>query len=97
MPQTSTLVATPRASRYLQQLCKHWAHHFEASFDANAGKVAFGSFGQAEFQPTPEQLSILITATDEHLEETRRIVEDHLRRFAHDEVLQIEWMVTEAR
>ena len=32
-------VATANASRYLQQLCKHFGHKVEASFDEKAGIV----------------------------------------------------------
>ncbi len=32
-------VVTAHASRYLQQLCKHWSHKFSVSFDERQGKV----------------------------------------------------------
>ena len=33
--------AVPKAngSRYMQQLCKHWSHKFEVTFDAAQGRV----------------------------------------------------------
>jgi len=32
---------TAHASRYLQQLCKHWAHNLVVEFDAERGKIVF--------------------------------------------------------
>lgn len=34
-------VPTEHASRYLQQLCKHWSHNLAVSFNENAGRVTF--------------------------------------------------------
>ena len=34
-------VPTVHGSRYLQQLCKHWAHNLAVEFDAGEGKVTF--------------------------------------------------------
>ena len=31
---STATVPTKSASRYLQQLCKHWAHNLEVEFDA---------------------------------------------------------------
>lgn len=34
-------IPTANASRYLQQLCKHWAHHLAVEFTPQKGKVVF--------------------------------------------------------
>jgi hypothetical protein len=34
-------VPTAQGSRYLQQLCKHWAHNLAVEFDAREGRVTF--------------------------------------------------------
>ncbi len=39
MPTSRVDVATAYASRYLQQLCKHWAHKFPVEFDPNHGTI----------------------------------------------------------
>ena len=40
-PLTSTgLFATDKASRYLQQLCKHFGHKADVRFDATSGEAA---------------------------------------------------------
>ncbi|MXO74553.1 DUF2218 domain-containing protein [Altererythrobacter aerius] len=34
-------VPTQSASRYLQQLCKHWEHNLAVTFDASRGTIVF--------------------------------------------------------
>jgi uncharacterized protein len=34
-------VPTAHGSKYLQQLCKHWAHNLQVEFDAAKGTVVF--------------------------------------------------------
>lgn len=42
MAFTSTaVVPTEKASRYLQQLCKHWSHSHAVRFDEAHGEVTF--------------------------------------------------------
>ena len=42
MPVSSTAqVPTAASSRYLQQLCKHWALNLKVDFNAEAGTVKF--------------------------------------------------------
>ena len=36
---TMAVVPTASASRYLQQLCKHWSHKFAVVFDAQHGHI----------------------------------------------------------
>src|SRR5690349_11799855 len=38
---STVLVKTDHASRYLQQLCKHWAHHLSVTFTPEKGQVTF--------------------------------------------------------
>jgi Uncharacterized protein conserved in bacteria (DUF2218) len=40
MPETLARVPTPHAAKYLQQLCKHWAHRFEVDFTPDHAVVA---------------------------------------------------------
>lgn len=34
-------VPTPNASRYLQQLCRHWGHSMAVEYDADHGRIVF--------------------------------------------------------
>ena len=39
-------VPTKHASRYLQQVCKHWAHNLTVEFDAARGTIVFPRDGR---------------------------------------------------
>jgi len=80
-------VATARASAYLQQLCKHFAHKVEASHDTHSGRAALPG-GVTRLEATPEDLMITIEGdSPEGVSQACAIVEDHLLRFAFRENL----------
>lgn len=81
--ETHASVATGSASRYLQQLCKHWAHKFAVEFDATAGSVPFGNGGVLRMTATDEALLVSVTAADaETAVRLQGVVAEHLDRFA---------------
>src|SRR6202142_2242470 len=41
MPIVSAKVPTANASKYIQQLCKHWSHRLEVDFTEQKGGVRF--------------------------------------------------------
>ncbi len=41
MPNSSTTASSDRASRYLQQLCKHFAHKVPVEFTTETGQIIF--------------------------------------------------------
>lgn len=41
MTITVAHVPTQKGERYLQQLCKHWAHRFEVEFTPTEGRIDF--------------------------------------------------------
>lgn len=76
---------TPNASKYLQSLCKHFAHKVEVEYDAQQGQAALPP-GLARFRACDTALEIEVTAEDlKGLNQARYIVEDHLLRFAFRE------------
>ncbi len=84
-------VPTAHASRYLQQLCKHWSHRFETEFDAEHGRVNFGT-GAAHFTAAPGALGLTVLASDlAGLERLEGAVAGHLQRFAFREDLSVDW------
>ncbi|AWN47586.1 DUF2218 domain-containing protein [Methylobacterium terrae] len=91
MIQSRAVVATAHASRYLQQLCKHWSHKFETEFDPTAGRIAL-PLGEARLAAGPEALTIDL-AVDEagKLPDFRAVVVRHVERFAFRETLRFEW------
>ncbi len=84
-------VATVSASRYLQQLCKHFGHKVEASFDDKAGIVRF-SIGDCRLLAQDAVLHLALDAPDaEKLLQLQDVVASHLVRFAFREPLSVEW------
>ena len=86
-----TDIATPMASRYLQQLCKHFAHKLDVTFDETAGSIAF-SAGICRLQAEDETLRISLEPVDKaDLDRLQDVVVRHLIRFAFREELEIAW------
>ncbi|MHB2266056.1 DUF2218 domain-containing protein [Aliihoeflea sp. PC F10.4] len=91
MPGTRTTVSTQHASRYLQQLCKHWTHKFETEFTPNVGRIAI-SPGEARLAADEARLSIEVTAPEgADLNQLRDVVQSHIERFAFRETLSFDW------
>lgn len=87
MVTSSAVIRTENASRYLQQLCKHFAHKIDVEFTPTHGVCRF-SVGTATLDAEPDQLTIVADAKDaEALGETRHVIESHLLRFAFREEL----------
>ncbi len=96
-------VPTASASRYLQQLCKHWTHNLTVEFTADHGTVVFPKDargadhpgdGLVTFDARAETLDVRIDATsDEQLEGLKGAVARHLDRFAFREApLTFDWV-----
>ncbi|MGX7743361.1 DUF2218 domain-containing protein [Rhodopseudomonas parapalustris] len=86
-----TALPTAHASRYLQQLCKHWAHKFETEFDPIQARIAL-PLGEARLTATPDALLIDLTATDAaNMTTFQEIIGSHIERFAFREELRFVW------
>jgi uncharacterized protein len=96
------LVPTEHASRYLQQLCKHWQHNLQVEFTPESGTVIFpkdargNSFpgdAVASFNAVEGGLDIRVDASaPEQLEGLKGAVARHLDRFAFREgELRYDW------
>ncbi len=91
MPTSRADVATQHASRYLQQLCKHWAHKFTVSFDPQQGTIEMPAATVA-LNAEDERLCVSITAGDAaDRDRMEGVVADHIRRFAFREELAFDW------
>ena len=92
MPTSKAEIATDRASRYLQQLCKHFAHKLPVTFDPTQGRIEF-SLGTCQLAATPDLLTMQAEAADEtNLAQLEKVVASHLERFAFREELKVAWM-----
>ncbi|MBU2983038.1 DUF2218 domain-containing protein [Lentibacter algarum] len=84
-------ITTDRASTYLQQLCKHFAHKIEVQFDPQSGHIAF-PFGQCDLVAQDATLTLTATANNQaDLTKTTRVIASHLERFAFRENPEINW------
>ncbi len=93
---------TDKASRYLQQLCKHWEHNLKVDYTADHGTIVFPKDARGTNWPgdglvtldaKPEGLAIRIDASaSEQVEGLKGAVERHIDRFAfREEGLKYEW------
>ena len=95
-------VPTAHASKYLQQLCKHWQHNLAVEFTPDHGTVTFprdargatwASDAVVTFDAGADALSVRIDASnDDHLATMKDVVARHLDRFAFREApLAFDW------
>jgi hypothetical protein len=90
---STAIVPTENASRYLQQLCKHWSHKFETDFDENKGRIGFPS-GDIDLVVVEGGLSVTVQSQlDDGLTRAKQVVAEHLDRFAFREApLTFPWV-----
>lgn len=89
--QSIAEIATSNASRYLQQLCKHFAHKRPVTFDKRSGHIALAA-GDCRMNAREDVLELSLTAPDaSRLEQLQDVVARHLLRFAFRENMQIDW------
>jgi uncharacterized protein len=93
MHRAETRISTPNASKYLQQLCKHWSHKFEVSFTPQSGRVPFGADRACVMEADAEFLTLRVETQDaESSARLGAIVVEHLHRFAHrEELAEARW------
>ncbi len=85
MTTSTAIVPTASASRYLQQLCKHWGHKFTVDFTPEAGRIDF-PMGPIAMTASPEALTVTLhPAPEADPARMRQVVAEHLNRFAHRE------------
>ncbi len=86
-------VPTTSGSRYLQQLCKHWAHKIPVDFTAEQGTVTFPSGAVTVMTAHPEHLEVRLDVPQAMMaEQMQGVVQRHLDRFAFREApLSFDW------
>ncbi len=86
-------VPTHSASKYLQQLAKHWSHKMEVTFSEEEGRIAFPNRAVLEMRADSETLDVALTVPEsEDVERMRGVVSSHLDRFAFREApLTFDW------
>lgn len=95
-------VPTSNASKYLQQLCKHWQHNLAVEFTPEHGTVVFPKDARgadwpgdalATMDARADTLEVRIDASAEaQLESLKGVLASHLDRFAFREApLAFDW------
>ncbi|WP_433910595.1 DUF2218 domain-containing protein [Sphingomonas yabuuchiae] len=86
-------VPTLSASRYLQQMAKHWSHKMEVSFTPEEGTILFPNGSKLEMRAASETLDIVLTVPEDgDVARMREVVASHLDRFAFREApLTFDW------
>ncbi|MDP1026520.1 DUF2218 domain-containing protein [Sphingomonas sp. KR1UV-12] len=86
-------VPTQSASRYLQQLAKHWSHKMAVAFTAEEGTIDFPNGTRLVMRADSETLDIVLTVpAGEDEGRMREVVASHLDRFAFREApLTFDW------
>jgi hypothetical protein len=87
--------STKNASRYLQQLCKHWSHNLQVEFTVQRGTIIFPRDARGAEWPGdatvtliahPDSIECRVEATAPgQLEGLKGAVERHVDRFAFRE------------
>ena len=91
MIASTATIRTEHASKYLQQMCKHFAHKVKTDYDAHRGQVDF-PYGPCTMTAADGALSLRCAADDETaIRIIHGIIESHLVKFAWREELRIQW------
>ena len=92
MPTAVSVYESPKAARYLQQLCKHFAHKVSVTHSETEGRAELPG-GALTLTATDTALHIRIDGEDARaIAKARYILEDHLLRFAFREGLMgLDW------
>jgi len=93
MIQSHSIIKTQSGSKYLQQLCKHWAHKIEAlTYDSQKAHIPFNEEVLLELFARDGVLEAQLRAPDEEtLLRYEGVFANHIERFAFRETLEIIW------
>jgi hypothetical protein len=84
-------VATEKPVPYMRQLCKHFGHKVDASFDGDSGYIQF-EFGRCDLRARDAELHLTVSAnSEENRERLRNVVGSHLERFGKRDELSVTW------
>ncbi len=86
-------VPTRSASRYLQQLAKHWSHKMTVVFSEEEAVIDFPGGSRLTMRADADTLDVVLSVPGgEDVERMRGVVASHLDRFAFREApLTFDW------
>lgn len=88
--RSTTAITTPKASSYLQQLCKHFGHKIPVEFTETAGTITF-EMGTARLNADADTLHMTVEGEPDAIDRLEGVMASHLERFAFREELSILW------
>jgi len=90
MTRSKLHLNTAHASKYLQQLGKHFGHKVPVTFTPKDGHVTL-PFGTCEMAATDAELSITVLGETRDIAHLEHFLGDHLARFAFRENPTLTW------
>lgn len=92
MNQVEARVPTASGGKYVQQLCKHWAHKLPVELEGDCGVVTFVG-AVATMKADAEAIDVSVRGEDrEQIDRLKDVVAQHLDRFAFREApLTYDW------
>ncbi len=90
MTQTKTAFKTPNASKYLQQLCKHFGHKVRVEFSPINGVIDL-PYGRCKLAANDDHLAIEGQAEAAKIGQLEQMMASHLARFAFRENPTLTW------
>jgi len=95
MTQVEARVPTTRGGKYVQQLCKHWAHKLPVELEGDCGVVTFVG-AVATMRADGEAIEVSVRGEErEQVDRLKDVVAQHIDRFAFREApLTYDWSWT---
>ena len=92
MHVTTGTFATAQGAKYLQQLCKHFAHKIETSCSETEGRLHF-DMGTAFLTADESGLTVRFELQhDDSFEAAQHVIDSHLERFAfREDFKHLDW------
>ncbi len=91
MPNSKVIITTDHASKYLKQMCKHFAHKVDVDFDDFNAAVAFPP-GPCQMTASETELVISCQSESEKgVAVIQSIIDQHIVKFAWREELELNW------
>ena len=84
---------THSASKYLQQLAKHWSHKMEVTHTPEEARIAFPGGAVLDLRADSQTLDVALSMPEDgDVAQMREVVSSHLDRFAFREApLTFDW------
>lgn len=91
MKHSEALMATPNGAEYIRSLCSHWGHRFPVEYNETAGQILLPQTICKLFAAPSSFLLQLEVQEDVDPQLMENVVEQHLRRFASEEPIDLTW------